>query len=92
MLRLNAHEQSKVIKEIKKVHQDYKNLSALLTEEVIDAYEKDYKEIKKTFQKKQKNDDDTEEIIFRPNSMQTEAIDNLSKLREQNKDKALVAI
>ena len=89
-VELNAHEQSKVIKEIKKVHQDYKNFSALLTEEVIDAYEKNYKEIKKTFQKKQKNDDDTEDIIFRPNSMQTEAIDNLSKLREQNKDKALV--
>ena len=49
-----------------------------------------YKEINSQTFLKTKNLNESSEIIFQPNSMQNEAINNLIELRNENKSKAII--
>lgn len=61
-----------------------------VTSEYILEYEKDYaKQFLNSKEKKTYNDEDDNQNVS-PNSMQIEALNNLKKIREQNKNKALI--
>jgi len=60
-----------------------------VTKDYIDAYEKEYK--KQFLNAKEKHTHfENENLLINPNSMQTEALENLNNLRKQQKNKALI--
>lgn len=88
-LQVTASDKSKIIHEITSLNKKYIDYSVKVDGGVIDEYEKYYEEVNsRTF--KIKSDFQTEAFIYHPNSMQSEAIENLENLRNQNKNKAIV--
>lgn len=87
-IKVSALDNSGIVEKVlNEFHSDFKK-AALVNEEFISSYKEIYE---KQFLLKNNLDVSTEnqEIIF-PNSMQKEALENLTKLREEKKNKALI--
>ena len=91
-LQITAASGSKIINDIEDINQKYISLSSEIDNELIDEYEEIYNEVNENKLKNYSKGNyfDSDDIIFKPNSMQIEAIENLEKLRSENKNKALV--
>ena len=89
-LQVTASDKSKIIHEITSLNKKYIDYSIEVDTAVIDEYEKFYKEVNSKIFMKKKHNNETEDIIYQPNSMQSEAIENLENLRKEDKNKAIV--
>ncbi len=87
-LKISSLEDGRVTQEINEEFESLWEKAVPLTQHWIDLYEKNFKERQVVFLKSKINTVEAGRLM--PNKMQTEALENLEKLRSENKDKALV--